>query len=285
MTVPDDQIRFAAYIDKGGVTKTTTAGHMGRAMAGKHDLRTLLIDAAGRQNDLATMFGLQDETSPEDLEAPLSAVFRDDWDFIKDNIPDVVDRMVFETDHPNLDLIPSDPGLEGADNQLANVPHEERFEKLNEFVNEELAEYDAVVFDLPGKESNIALNGLLAAENVVAPIKPGKFEQKQISELDDVLQDFVDDYERDIDISLVMVIPSAINLQKNLHEKFITWVEDEFPERVSPAYVVNSANVESAPDEGRTVFDMPDDSLYSTGKRARDAYAENTAELLTRLRQ
>ena len=35
------------------------------------------------------------ETAQDAIDAPISAVFGDDWEFISDNIPDVTDRMVF----------------------------------------------------------------------------------------------------------------------------------------------------------------------------------------------
>jgi len=281
--MPNTQFRFCCYVDKGGVTKTTSVGHIGRALAGDHDLDVLLIDAAGRQNDLATLFGLADEVSGE-LDAPLSAVFRDDWDFIRQNIDDVVDMMIFETDHPNVNLIPADPGLEGADNDLANIPVDERFNKLDQFISEDLNHYDVVVLDLPGKESNIALNGLVATKNVVAPVKPGEFERRQLDQLPDVLASIVDDYPTDLSLELVMVLPCAVDSQKNMHQEFLEYVEKSYPYLVADAYVCNSVDVEEAPKREATVFDQPDDQLYSTGKRAREAYRDVTDDLLTRLK-
>jgi len=263
------------YVDKGGVAKTTSVGHIGRAMAEHHDLDVLLIDAAGRQNDLATLFGLGDEVSGG-VEAPLSAVFREDWEFIRENIPDVVDRMVFET---------ADPGLEGADNDLASLPLEERYDKLDEFVSTELGEYDVVAFDLPGKESNIALNGLVAAGNVVATAKPGEFERRQVDQLPEVLLGIVEDYPRELDLEIVMILPSAVDTQKNMHQEFVEYIEENYPDLVAPEVINNAVDIEESPKRGSTVFAVDDDDLYRTGERARSAYRTNTTELLERLDQ
>lgn len=280
--MPGGQRRFAVYVDKGGVAKTTSIGHIGRSMAEHHDLDVLLVDAAGRQNDLATLFGLGDEVSGG-VEAPLSAIFREDWEFIRENIPDVVDRMVFETEYPGLSIIPSDPGLEGADNDLASLPLEERYDKLDEFVSTELDEYDVVAFDLPGKESNIALNGLVAAENVVATAKPGEFERRQVDQLPDVLTGIVADYPRELDLEIVMILPSAVDNQKNMHQEFVGYIEENYPDLVAPEVINNAVDIEESAKRGSTVFAVDDDDLYRTGKRARSAYRTVTTDLLERL--
>lgn len=273
--MPD--IEAAIYVEKGGVGKTTSAGHLGRALSDE-GLDVLLIDLAGRQNDLAMQFGLNEII--DDVDAPISAIFRDDWDFLRGEIEDVVNRMIYDTGH-GPDLIPSDPGLEGQDNNLASVPLESRFTKLREFVRNDLRDYDAILYDLPGKESNIALNGLVAAENVVAPVKPGEFERTQLDKLPTILEEIGED--TPITPTLRMIIPTAVESQKNIHQDFLKYVNSEYPDLVAPTHVPNSANVEAAPSTGRTVFDIPNDELYSTGKRARDAYQTNAVELTDRL--
>jgi len=176
----------AAYVQKGGVGKTTTAAHVAVAAAQQHELDVLLIDLAGTQNDLATHFGV--DVDEDNIDAPISAVFGDQWDLIRDGIDDVVDRMTFDTGE-GPDLIPSDPGLGAADNNLANVAREERYDRLADFIETDLAgAYDFVLVDLPGKEDNIAISGLYAVEDVIAPLRPGAFERNQLDSLEDDLE-------------------------------------------------------------------------------------------------
>jgi len=277
--------RAATYVEKGGVGKTTSAAHIAVAA---HDMghEVLLVDLAGTQNDLATHFGItivDEETASDDgvsIDAPISAVFGDDWEFLRDNIDDLLDRMTFPTDE-GPDLIPADPGLGGADNNLANVPLEERYQKLDGFVEDLVADqYDLVVFDLPGKEDNIALNGLFAARNVVAPLKPGAFERDQLQKLDATLEEISTDLDVDLDIALV--IPTIISSQETLSESFVEYVSKEYPEIVGEP-VTKTADIGNNQNNGRTLFAVPDDELYSTGKRAREAYSVNTEQLLSEL--
>ncbi|MCG1004871.1 ParA family protein [Halobacterium noricense] len=258
---------------------------MATSAAQDHGLDVVLLDLAGQQNDLATQFGLADEV--EDPDAPISAVFGDDWTFIATNIPDVVDRMVFDTGE-GPDLIPSDPGLSGADNNLASVPVEDRYLMLDEFCEEHLAErYDVAIMDLPGKEDNIALNGIVAAENVVTPLCPGAFERDQLDSLADALAEIREDLSavldaHDIHPHLSMVIPTMISGATKQSEEFVEEIEDAYPEIVAEP-VADSQNIGNLQSAGKTLFAASEDELYATGERARAAYEANTTELLKRI--
>jgi len=270
--------RMCFFVEKGGVGKTTSAAHVAVSASQDHDLDVLLIDLAGTQNDLATQFGLGDEI--EDPDAPISAVFGDNWEFIRENIADVVDRMVFETDE-GPDLIPSDPGLGGADNNLANVPKEERYGKLESFIAEEIApRYDLVIMDLPGKEDNIALNGLFAAEHTVAPLKPGEFERRQLRALDEDLREIQEAH--DVDPQLTLVFATMVDRRTNLAEGFVDDLRDAYPEAAGEP-VPSTQNIGNEQAAGRTLFALDEDELYATGREALEAYRANTNLLLDRI--
>jgi len=281
----DQLLTAATFVEKGGVGKSTTAAHVARDASDRgHDV--LLLDLAGTQNDLATQFGLDLDTSgaeDDDIEAPISAVFSDQWELIESSISDVLELMTFATGE-GVDLIPADAGLSGADANLNQVPTEERFSKLSAFVADHVApEYDLLVIDLPGAESNIALNGLFAAENVIAPLKPGAFEADQLERLAENLAAIREreDY-AGVNPELVLVLPTMIDRRESLSEEFVEDLREEYPE-VSGPPVVRTANVSDGQQRGETLFAMPDEELYGTGERARAAYHEAAGELLGRL--
>lgn len=278
-----NSIRSAAtYVPKGGVGKTTTTAHVAVDAAQTHELDVLAVDLAGTQNDMATQFGVREEV--RDPDAPISAIFGDQWEFIQDNIDDVVGRMTYETDE-GVDLIPADSGIGAADNNLANVNKEDRYDRLRTFVDEHVApEYDLVLFDLPGKEDNIALNGLFAAENVIAPLRPGEFERDQLQTLKENLASIRENHQDNYDVSpeLRMVIPTMINRNTNLAQQFVEDINDEHPQLATEP-VAETANIGNEQANGQTLFALEDDELYSTGKRARDAYRQITDDLLDRL--
>lgn len=272
--------RACAYVPKGGVGKTTSTAHIAVAASQDRDLDVLLIDLAGTQNDLATHFGLGDEV--DDLDAPISAIFGENWGFIRENIDDVFDRMVFPTDE-GPDLIPADDGLGAEDNNLANVPREDRYDRLESFIEDEVApRYDLVLLDLPGKEDNITINGLFAAENVVAPLKPGAFEREQLENLQAELEAIRNDEDHDARPRLQLVFATMVEKTTNLSAEFTDSLEAEYPD-IAGSPVAQSANIANEQADGRTLFALEDDDLYTTGERAREAYRSITDDLLDRL--
>ncbi|MCG1007945.1 MULTISPECIES: ParA family protein [Haloferacaceae] len=270
----------ATYVQKGGVGKTTTAAHVAVAAAQNHDLNTLLIDLAGTQNDLATHFGIS--IDEESIDAPISAVFGDQWELIRNGIDNVVERMTFDTGEGPV-LIPADPGLGAADNNLANVPREERYDRLADFIAEDLAAtYDFVLVDLPGKEDNIAISGLYAVEDVIAPLRPGAFERNQLENLEADLQEIRDAYP--VDPRLAMVLPTMIDRRTTQSSEFVADIREAYPD-IAGLQVVSTQNIGDYQEAGSTLFAVDDDELYSTGQEALDAYSTATDQLLQTLRQ
>lgn len=269
--------RVAVDIGKGGVGKTTTIAHIAAQAE-----NAIAIDLSAKQNDLATHFGV-DVSDPD---VPLSAVFSDKWDIITDSIDNVVERMIYETNE-GVDIIPSDPGLSGADNNLGSVPVEERYLKMDGFVDEYLAEqYDVVLFDLAGKEDNITLNGVVAATNLISPACPGRFEENQLKREVLDTDEFRNDYGKVLDKhsiphpQLRMVVPTMIDQRENESQQFLDYLNETFDGLVTEP-VVNSANVGTAQKIGCTLYAMDDDELYKTGKRAKEAYRNISNELLS----
>ncbi len=275
----NEVIRLATYVQKGGVSKTTTSAHATVAAAQDHGLDAVLIDLAGTQNDLATQFGLTEDI--DDLDAPLSAIFGENWEFIRENVDNLVDRMVFDTGE-GPDLIPADDGLGGANNNLANVPLEERFTVLDEFITSHLApRYDLVVMDLPGNGNNIVLNGLFAAQQTLAPLQPGEFELNQLDRLKADLEEIGATHDG-VDPELSMVVPTAIDNREPQDKAFASEVEDKYEDVVGPR-ITKTADIKRGQGNGETIFAVDEDELLDTGVRAREAYRQLTTDLLDRL--
>lgn len=270
--------RLACYVEKGGVGKTTTAAHLATA-AYDRGLKVILLDLAGTQNDLAAHYGIE----LDDLDAPVSAVFGDDWEFIVENVDDALARMVYDTGE-GPDLIPADPGLGGRDNELANQPREERYTKLAEFVDNQLAGlYDLVIMDLPGKEDNIALNGLYAAENVIAPLSPGEFERNQLHRLEDDIRDIASDPDYPgVKPSLELVVPNEIDRRVNGHVEFADELQEQYGDR-APVRIPRTSDISDAQGQGQTIFKLYEGDLGRPGKAAVDRYRTLADHVLDRV--
>lgn len=269
--------RAALFLDKGGVGKTTSTAHLGVALADEYDV--LLIDLAGKQNDLAKHFGLWEAVNDDEDRWPnISTVMSEDWATIREKVPGAVEDMIWSTDE-GADLIPAHEGLDQADDELASVPVPQRYEFIDRFLSEDVDGYDVVLIDLPGLTNNITLNGLWATRHVVAPVELGPFEEKQMGILLTDLREIANAF--DLEIRVDMVLPNRVDARTTLSDELLEALAAEYPETIAPAHIPRSQDIKNAQSEGRTVFALEEPS--TTARRARDAYETNAAELINRL--
>lgn len=281
--------RAAIFIDKGGTGKTTSAAHLGVALS-RLESDVLLLDLAGKQGDLADALGVfedvQEDISNEEDFPNIATTMGNRWSDVAEMVgaEEAVERLVYETDS-GVDLIPAHPDLDGLDADLGNIDDvQDRYNRLRLFLNdyvEPLGRWDVIILDMPGLANNITYNGLWAAQNVVTPVSMGSFELKQARSLQDDLQMIRSSYEQEV--QLKMVIANLYDRRTNLHSDILTKFEEEFGSLMAPEYIVDSQQIRTVTEEGRTLFDIPEEELLSTAEDARDAFLANAEELYNRL--
>lgn len=275
-----DTLRAAAFLDKGGVGKTTSIAHLGVELSNQ-GRDVLLIDLAGKQGDLAKHFGLWSDVQADEDDWPnITTTFAEEWDTVVKKLPNAVDDLIWETGE-GPDLIPAHESLDGLDNELGSIDDtDERYSRLDQFLTEYIDDrYDVILLDLPGSTSNVALNGLWAARHVIASVRPGPFEAEQAAQLRRDLETIRD--EQGIDIELTMVVLNEVDERTNIGQKYLDEFQTEYPDAIAPRQVVGSQDIQNAQDSGGTVFTLEEPS--STAKRAIDAYQTNAAALVERL--
>lgn len=278
--MPETALRAATFLDKGGVGKTTATAHLGVALD-RHGYDVLLLDLAGKQGDLAKHFGLwQDVQDDEDRWPNITTVFQDEWETIAGKLPAAVEDLIIPTGE-GPDLIPAHESLDGLDATLGNIDDaSERYRRLDEFLTDYVAtDYDVILLDLPGSTSNIAYNGLWAAGNVVAPVRPGPFEAGQAAQLRRDLETIR--AEQDVDIELVMVLLNEVDERTTAGKTYLEEFQDEYPEALAPTQIPSSQDVQNAQMRGGTLFTL--DQPSTTAQRAIDAYETNAEALVERL--
>lgn len=275
-----ESMRIAAFLDKGGVGKTTAIAHIGVALE-EQGYDVLLVDLAGKQGDLAKHFGLWQNTQSENKSWPnITTVFQKEWEIIANQIDNPVNQLLLKTGE-GPDLIPAHEGLDGLDSLLSDIDNpDERYTRLDSFLTGYVDErYDMVLLDLPGSTSNIAYNGLWAAKSIIAPVRPGPFEEGQTVQLRRDLKDI--QQEREIEIELVMLLLNELDERKRADKKFHNKFSKEYSSSIAPRQIPSSQDIVNAQIKGKTIFSLEDPS--ATAKRARDAYRENATELVNRL--
>jgi len=282
--MPTTTKRAATFLDKGGTGKTTSAAHLGVALAEDGE-DVLLIDLAGKQGDLAKHFGVwvevQEQIDNDDDWPNISTVFAEEWDQIASKLGDAaVESLIIETDE-GVDLIPAHPGLDSLDADLGNIDDaRERYSRLKQFLDEYIdGHYDTVIIDLPGLTNNVSYNGLWATRNVIAPVEMGPFESEQAAALQRDLEKILEQF--DVKVELAMVLPNKVDRRTNLAKEYLDEFGEDYSDAIAPAHVPVSQDIRNAADDGQTVFALEEPS--STAERAREAFLKNAMTLQRRL--
>lgn len=299
-TRPNELLTACAYVEKGGVGKTTTIAHLGVALE-REGCDVLAIDLAGKQGDLAKSFGVHDAVTADSW-PNISTVFKPEWDQVVNAIgkEDILfaptdadhDPLVVETGE-GVDLIPAHQGLDSLDMELGNAyDGVSKYTQLTSFLDEHVAPaYDVCLLDLPGAPNNVTYNGVFAAENVIAPAQAGEFEATQVVSLAEDIQTIRKNFDQDVSLTLLLEnradSRTSLTLQ-TLLERIDDGVfekagvdREKIMDAIGPAAIPQSQDIVNAQAEGKTVFALEEPS--PTAQRAIDAYEVTADELLNRI--
>lgn len=167
-------IRTTAILNlKGGVAKTTTAINMAAILAKDHGKRVLLIDADSQCN--TTEFFGADSTCANLANVLRGASFYDDpGAFAAANIE--------KTDFQNIDLLPGDETL--MDMDLSKVEAGTVNSNVLRYLVEEVkGRYDVILIDCPPAFNAASAAALIAADDVIIPIKLDAFSLRGMGNL------------------------------------------------------------------------------------------------------
>lgn len=158
---------------KGGVAKTITAVNMAMILAEKHGKRVLLCDADHQGNSSSFFFPEEDSFTLRDV---LTGEGEICW---ADNVSG--------SGVEGLDLLPSDMRLASLDvtNEWNEDERQRQLFRLREFVEcaAEDDAYDHVIIDMPPSFSTAAKAALIAADEVIIPMKIDAFSVSGLVEL------------------------------------------------------------------------------------------------------
>ena len=159
--------KIVAFLNqKGGVGKTTTCVNMAGYLAtmGK---KVLLLDI-DPQGNASSNLGIEKESKPKTI-----------YNVIVDD--NTIEEVILQTKLNNLDIIPSDVDLAGAEIELVQMNNREKV--VRNILKKIKDKYDYICIDCPPSLGLITVNALTACDSVLIPIQCEYFALEGLSQL------------------------------------------------------------------------------------------------------
>lgn len=241
---------------KGGTAKTSTALHLGSALANFHKKRVLLIDFDAQANLTAGLGFDPDEN--ESLAGVLQGTTH-------------INDVILKTSQPKLDLIPADTWLERVEVTGALASDRYSHEKLKHILAP--LDYDTVIIDTPPSLCWLTESALIAATHSLICATAEFYSVKGLERLSSFISGVAERHP----LEICGVAISFWNERAKNNTAFLDVIENIFPQKLLTSRVRRDVAVPEASIHGKPVFEVAPKS------RAAEDFRDLTKEILKRL--
>lgn len=220
---------------KGGTGKTTTTVNLSHALAsiGK---RVLIVDTDPQGNATSGVGVNKSEISKSVYDVILS----------KSSIEDAIISGVY----PNLDIIPCNINLTGAEIELVGaLSRETRLRKAISSIKEN---YDFIFIDSPPSLGLLTLNALVASDSIIIPIQCEFYALEGVSQLLNTINLIRDGLNPSLAIEGVLL--TMADFRTNLTTEVINEIKSYFKEKVYKTVIPRNIKLSEAPSFGKPIL-------------------------------